>query len=522
MNKSLFQIRNLFLTTLIMTLVACGGGGSGSGGNPPAGGTGNTLPTVNAGTDQLVTEGDSVQLSGTGTDAEGTVTFSWHQDSGSPVSLSDPAVSDPTFVAPQVMSQQSLQFTLTVTDSDGATSTDTVTITVADSQVTNNPPTANAGPDQTVVEGSTVQFAGSGSDIEGAVTFSWTQDSGLPVSLSDPAIANPMFVAPQVSANETLQFTLTVTDSDGVSATDSVTIIVTDAQAISQRVRTIEYDYDNNGVPDVVSEFVYDGSGRTTTITNTYTDDGVVDLFNILGQDIDQQVITLGYDTNDRLTSVAFDDTNEHIKLIYTYTNDLLTHTDYNTYDAMGNLIDSVYFTYSYGGTLMTAWNLYQTPSNQLFASRSFHYTPALLPDIDIYTAGGTPEKITYSWRADGQLDLRESDYGNDGSVETVFDAQYDAQDRLISEVRTSSYADASINLTVSRVYDSNGLPGQESYDLAPEDMVTDATMTPALEEGPCIDAYAWLPGALPNFVKQAGLPYIPGTGFFQISRCFH
>ena len=97
----------------------------------------------------------------------------------------------------------------------------------------NTPPTASAGVDQSVTEGDTVQLQGSGSDAQGSVTISWTQTGGSVVSLSSTNVASPSFTAPQVTSAITIEFTLTVTDSDGVAVTDSVFVTVTDTTTAS-------------------------------------------------------------------------------------------------------------------------------------------------------------------------------------------------------------------------------------------------------------------------------------------------
>ena len=54
----------------------------------------------------------------------------------------------------------------------------------------NPPPTANAGPDQTVEEGVLVTLDGSAStDLNDTLSYSWAQHSGPTVTLSDPAAA---------------------------------------------------------------------------------------------------------------------------------------------------------------------------------------------------------------------------------------------------------------------------------------------------------------------------------------------
>ncbi|MEZ7960245.1 MAG: hypothetical protein QMC01_11015, partial [Pseudomonadales bacterium] len=124
----------------------------------------NTLPTANAGVNQTVASGATVTLDGSASnDLEGAVSYSWVQSSGSAVTLSGATVANPTFSA--ALGDAVLEFTLTVTDVDGATATDSVIVTL-----TNVLPTANAGVNQIVASGATVTLDGSASnDLEGAV-----------------------------------------------------------------------------------------------------------------------------------------------------------------------------------------------------------------------------------------------------------------------------------------------------------------------------------------------------------------
>jgi hypothetical protein len=94
-------------------------------------------------------------------------------------------------------------------------------------------PVADAGPDQTVCEGTTVTLDASVStdpDGESDIDlFLWEQIEGPAVALSDPTIACPTFVTPPVDANGAiLGFQLTVADRGGVQDIAEVSVSVQD------------------------------------------------------------------------------------------------------------------------------------------------------------------------------------------------------------------------------------------------------------------------------------------------------
>jgi len=211
-------MRKLMITFLAMQLVACGGGTT----SPVV----TRSPTVNSGIDQTVDEQTSVHLSGSGTDIDGTITgFSWTQTAGSHVTLSDSRIANPSFTAPSLTATETLIFQLTVTDNAAASASDSVNISV---NPVNATPTADAGVSQSIRGLRTVSLSGNGTDSDGNIaSFSWTQTVGTSVVLSDPSIANPTFVAPDIRVDETLTFELRVTDNEGASATDLVDIKVT-------------------------------------------------------------------------------------------------------------------------------------------------------------------------------------------------------------------------------------------------------------------------------------------------------
>jgi len=91
----------------------------------------------------------------------------------------------------------------------------------------NRPPVVDAGPDRSVDAGEVVFLSGSTNDSDGSIAaYLWEQTGGTGVSLSGADSLNVSFTAPDVAADETLSFRLTVTDNDGASAADTVSVTV--------------------------------------------------------------------------------------------------------------------------------------------------------------------------------------------------------------------------------------------------------------------------------------------------------
>ena len=182
---------------------------------------GNVPPTANAGNDQVANLGAVVALIGNGSDPDGSIVgYSWQQISGPSVTINNASSQAASFTMPSNMQGQSqIVIQLTVTDDLGANASDQVVITA------NTPPTANAGPNQSVQAGDTVNLVGSGSDSDGnVVSYAWSQVNGELVTIDNSNSSNASFVAPQVSGNVTLR--LTVTDNNGAVGTDDVVVSI--------------------------------------------------------------------------------------------------------------------------------------------------------------------------------------------------------------------------------------------------------------------------------------------------------
>ena len=189
----------------------------------------NQPPVAQAGPDQTVQEGSPVMLDGTASydpDIE-PLTYTWLQVFGPPVTLAYPNTATPSFTAPSVgAGGAQVDFELIVTDARGLNHADYVSVFITN---VNQPPTANAGADQTKNEQTLVTLDGSGSldpDLD-SLNYSWTQTGGPYVTLTGANTASPTFTAPNVAAGGAfLTFQLVVHDGQAGSVADTVQVAV--------------------------------------------------------------------------------------------------------------------------------------------------------------------------------------------------------------------------------------------------------------------------------------------------------
>jgi hypothetical protein len=161
-----------------------------------------TKPTVVASADVTLCTGASTLLDVTVTGATGSISYAWNPSAG----LSASNVKSPT-ANPTVTTT----YTVTATDANGCSNTDNVVITV------NPRPTANAGSDVTICAQSSTTLAGSATGGTPAYSYSWTPTA----TLSSGTIANPV-----ANPTVTTTYTLVVSDVNGCSSTDAMTVTV--------------------------------------------------------------------------------------------------------------------------------------------------------------------------------------------------------------------------------------------------------------------------------------------------------
>lgn len=177
----------------------------------------NKIPIANAGSDRIIRLPlSSVSLSGTGSDADGSIaSYSWAQISGPRVSITSSTTSKP--VLSNLLSGECV-FRLTVKDNSGATSYDDVKITFSFA------PVANAGPNINRTSRTGFSITGSGTDKDGTITrYQWTKTSGPSVTLSGQGTSK-LSLSNLAAGN--YYFRLTVTDNTGLTHSDNMLVVV--------------------------------------------------------------------------------------------------------------------------------------------------------------------------------------------------------------------------------------------------------------------------------------------------------
>ena len=258
----------------------------------------NATPTVDAGSNQIITKGDTLSQSAVAADTDGSISsFIWQEDGNTlgelnPLSINSLATGVHTI-------------TVTVTDNDGAIASDTFSVTV--NAPVNQAPIADAGIDRTIQAGESIVLNASGSsDDTSIVDYSWkeilTEGSNLLGSLESITLSNlsvgvhtiKLYVFDAQDALDTDTITIIVNNPPVAIAGNDATILLGESITFDASLSSdsdgniVSYRwFDNNGLFDVstssttqtfstagtyiVSLEVRDNDGKTSTATQTIT-----------------------------------------------------------------------------------------------------------------------------------------------------------------------------------------------------------------------------------------------------------
>jgi hypothetical protein len=220
----------------------------------------NMPPVADAGGPYSINEGGTVQLTGSGSDPDGSVaSYEWDLNYDGITFDVEATGTSPMFSAATLDGPSSRTVALRVTDDDGATTIDTATVSIL-----NVPPTPSiGGAPTTSPEGTQISLTGSATDPSTADTaagFTFARS----VTKDGAAFASGSGTSFDFTPDDNGSYvvTLSATDKDDGEGTTSVTITVTNVDPTITGL---------DAVPNVMAV------NNTTTVTATFTDPGTAD-----------------------------------------------------------------------------------------------------------------------------------------------------------------------------------------------------------------------------------------------------
>ncbi|MFC5368854.1 PKD domain-containing protein [Salinirubrum litoreum] len=291
----------------------------------------NTQPVAVADADpETVTEGETVTLDASASndpDQGDSLSYQWSQTGGPDVTLSDATAVQPTFTAPDVDSETTLEFALTVTDSFGETAIQSTSVTVQPPEAKETTVSLKPG-EQTATVGAERTYdvvVDSAAGGVGAADIAVSVDDSSIATITDVTVLNGANSEDVTIADSTAEFEYFGADTAQTGPVTVATVTVEGAGEGTAGLSIGAADgnedvlvFDEQGVPYEVTgttgaslevqpvQFVVDGTsapakaavGSTTTVTATISSDGAVE---------STQTVDLQFDLDDDGTAETVD-----------------------------------------------------------------------------------------------------------------------------------------------------------------------------------------------------------------------
>ncbi|GLX81461.1 Ig-like domain-containing protein [Thalassotalea eurytherma] len=214
-----FSLQHFFFICLISLITACGGSSNDVNSEPPV----NDAPVASA-QSVSVNEDESISITLTGSDSDGTISS---YNVGTPASGTITGTAPDLTYTPNTDFNGSDSFTYTVTDDDGATSSEAiVSITVTP---VNDDPIASAQ-SVSVNENESISITLTGSDSDGTIA---SYNVGTPANGTVTGTPPNLTYTPNTDFNGNDSFAYTVTDDGGATSSEAIISITITTQAIS-------------------------------------------------------------------------------------------------------------------------------------------------------------------------------------------------------------------------------------------------------------------------------------------------
>ncbi|ALU42410.1 PKD domain-containing protein [Pseudoalteromonas rubra] len=175
----------------------------------------NVSPMVSVSADDEVIEGVTFTLAADASDSDGQVMrYSWSYSSEMQLGVSDVTEQILQVTAPDIMSDKTAQFTVTVEDNQGATTTASHSVVVR--ALPNIAPTAVIQGESTLLEGQQLILTAQASDSDGEIEqYSWSHTASVDLVLDTTVEGQLTLSTPDIMADSTATVYFEVTDNQG-------------------------------------------------------------------------------------------------------------------------------------------------------------------------------------------------------------------------------------------------------------------------------------------------------------------